>query len=117
MERLFILGLMVHLICDFFLQNNWMAQNKSDTSSIAGPVHAGIHFVGLMFVFPPYAAMWIAIIHYGIDLRTPLAWWRKFYGQTKDPTDPVFIPFAMWQDQAIHIIVLGIMALVSARFP
>jgi hypothetical protein len=110
--NLFIAALMVHLIADFFLQNDWMADNKSNVKHSAGYIHASIHTCGLMLVFPAPVAFTIGALHWFIDLRFPLAWWGKLYGQTTDPVLRHYIPFAMWRDQAAHIAILCAAVLV-----
>jgi len=109
---LFIHGLIAHLVADWFLQNDWMANNKKNPRSAAGYVHAAIHLALLVLVFPFAVALAVAFVHWLIDLRTPLYWWRRSYRQTKDPNNPVYIPFSMWQDQAAHIVVLYVAAVL-----
>ena len=106
----FIWGFIVHLICDWFLQSEWMALNKVSLKHPAAWVHSGIHLIAALFVFPVWIAVVLAASHILIDTRVPLIWWRKFYRQTNDPANPVMIPFALWQDQAAHIICLAIAA-------
>lgn len=108
-------ALIAHLIGDFILQNEWMSTNKVSLKHPAAWVHSGIHFLVLLFVMPWVFALGVAVVHLLIDTRVPLTWWRKFYKQTTDPQNPAFIPFAMWQDQALHIIVLWGACLLMTR--
>lgn len=87
-----------------------MADNKSSLLHPAAYVHSGIHFVGLLLIFPPLAALAIAIIHLLIDTRAPLRWWRKVYRQTQE--GPAAMHVAMWSDQVLHITVLAVVALL-----
>lgn len=105
-------GVVIHLICDWLLQNHWMAENKSGLRHPSAYVHSSIHFVGLLLVFPPLAALVVAVIHLLIDTRAPLAWWRKFFRQTTE--GPVALHVAIWGDQVAHILVLAVAALVVA---
>ncbi len=102
----FINGLMAHLIADWLLQNHWMATNKSKLFHPAGIVHAGIHTILLMFVFPPHWAVLLGVLHYLIDLRFLLVWWRKIYRQTA--TGEAALHVAIWQDQVVHIMLIWI---------
>lgn len=111
----FIWGFVVHIFADWFLQNEWMATNKVSLRHPAAWVHSGIHLIAALFVFPVWVAVALAVSHILIDTRVPLQWWRKFYRQTNDFANPVMIPFAMWQDQAAHIICLAIAAYVSVK--
>ena len=101
-------GLVIHLVCDWLLQNEWMAVNKSNPRHLAAWVHSGIHTAGLAFVFPAWLAVVIGLIHLAVDTRTPLIKWRHFIGQTTDPTNPATIHVAFWGDQVAHIAVLAI---------
>lgn len=111
--NLFMLGFVAHLVCDWMLQNEWMALNKVSLRHPAAWVHSGIHFAALLFVFSPVVAFALAVSHLLIDTRVPLQMWRKFYRQTTEGA--AFIPFAMWQDQALHIIFLAVAAIYAAK--
>lgn len=109
---LLLWGIVAHIVADWFFQNSWMALNKVKITHPAAWVHGGIHFVALCFVFHWQVALVLALVHIAIDTRKPLQWWRQFYRQTTDPSNPVFVPFAMWQDQCAHIVTIAIAALV-----
>ena len=112
--QLLVWGIVAHLFCDWILQNDWMARNKSNLQHPAAWVHSGIHLVGLLFVFPAWMSVLIAITHLFIDTRVPLVWWRKFYHQTTE--GPVALHVAMWGDQVAHISILAISALIIGHF-
>jgi len=107
---LLIWGIAIHLFCDWILQNDWQARNKSNLLHPAAYVHSGIHFLGLLLIFSPIWALIIAIVHLLIDTRTPLAWWRGFFKQTT--TGDIALHVALWSDQVAHITVLAIAALL-----
>jgi hypothetical protein len=111
--QLCLWGIVAHMGADWFLQNEWMALNKTRLGHPAGLIHAAIHGAALAVVFPWPAALALAVSHYLIDLRAPLVWWRRLYRQTTE--GPVMIPFAMWQDQAAHILCIAAAALLVAR--
>jgi hypothetical protein len=110
---LFVWGFVLHIVADWFLQNEWMATYKTSLRHPAAWVHSGIHFAAMLFVFPVWAALLIGVTHLLIDTRAPLQMWRRFYRQTTD--GPVMLTFGMWQDQAAHIAVLGAVALLVDR--
>lgn len=109
----------------------------------AAYVHAGIHGVLLLLVLPWWAALLVAVLHLLIDTRAPLAWWSRLIRQDQ-PGRPVFVrwrgvgtedgsggePFIgatqgallvdmgmlvrFWLDQAAHVVVLAVVALLVA---
>jgi hypothetical protein len=111
--KLFICGLVAHLVLDWLAQNDWMAQNKSSLLHPAAYAHSGLHLLGLLFIFPAWMAVLIAISHLLIDTRVPLSWWRRFYRQTTE--GDVALHVALWSDQVLHITVLAIAALIVGR--
>lgn len=104
MAEIFVRGWIAHLVADFVLQSEWQATNKSNVRHPAGYVHAAIHFFCYLLVFPVFVAFALALIHWAIDLRSPLMAWRKLIGQTT--SGPAYLPFCMLQDQAVHALVL-----------
>jgi len=93
-----------HFVGDWFLQNHWMAINKSSLKHVAAWVHSGIHVFLLFFVLPPAAAVAIGITHLLIDTRVPLKWWRAMFRQTRAGDAALHV--AIWQDQIAHILIL-----------
>lgn len=135
---LLIWGIVLHLIADWPLQNDWMAKNKANFGHRAGAVHAGIHGLVLSLVFG-WAAIPLSILHYLIDLRKPVEWWSKLIKQTQpegdyalvgqDPLreDPegehrflvtsvplydIGLEVRFWTDQVFHITCIAAAALV-----
>jgi len=113
--NLIIWGLVVHLVADWLLQNDWMAKNKGDLGHPAAYIHGGIHLLGSLLVFPVWAALFIAITHVLIDTRRPLEVWRRIYRQTTEGDNALLITLSFWQDQAAHIAILAIAALAVGR--
>jgi len=110
---LFTFGLVLHLVCDWLLQNAWMSDNKSNLLHPAAWVHSGIHLVGLLLIFPWWAALAIAGVHLLIDTRVPLLWWSRIFRQTQEGA--VVITLKFWCDQTAHILVLALAALIVGR--
>ncbi len=108
-------GALAHLVGDFLLQNAWMAEHKADLRQPAGWVHASIHASLLSWVFPIPVAAILGLVHLLVDTRVPLNWWRLFFGQTRDPGNPVSLHVAILGDQALHLVCIAIAALVCGR--
>lgn len=124
MSELITYGIVVHLVCDWLLQNAWMADNKANLNHPAAWVHSGIHFVGALIVFPPLFALLIGLTHILIDTRKPLKWWRGAFGQTSLPVEvhkplseqdalniAIASQVAIWGDQVAHVAVIALVAL------
>lgn len=134
-SELLIWGIVLHLVADWLLQNEWMAANKANLRRPAGYVHAGIHGAVQLLIFPWWAAALIAVTHLLIDTRKPIIWWSKLIRQTQpkpamncyidmrkfDPNHgPLSIPMPgfdfgaevrIWADQVAHIGVVALIAL------
>lgn len=110
---LFIFGLCAHIVADWFLQNEWMSKNKPSLLHPASWVHSLIHFLCFLPVFGWLGALGVFLTHILIDTREPLKWWRLVYRQsTPEQAGEAFIPFAMWQDQMAHVLVIAAIAYV-----
>jgi hypothetical protein len=112
---LMIWGLVAHLIADWPLQNDWMANNKAKLGHPAGVVHAAIHGALLALVFGVWAVP-LAVAHYVIDLRRPVAWWSRLIRQTQPGGRgyDVGLEVRFWTDQVFHIICIAAAALLVA---
>lgn len=107
-----VYGLIAHIVADWFLQNHWMAMNKTSLRHPAAWVHSGIHFLCLLFVFPLIYAAILGILHLAIDTRKPLGLWRRIMAQSQD--GPAFIAFAMIQDQMLHVLTIFVIAVAAS---
>ncbi|MCX6045747.1 MAG: DUF3307 domain-containing protein [Chloroflexi bacterium] len=107
---LLVWGIVVHLIADWLLQNDWMALHKIDLRHPAAWVHSSIHTIGLCLVFVWPVAVLIGITHLLIDTRKPLLWWMRVVKQM--PTAPRLLVVEIWLDQVMHITVLAITVLI-----
>src|SRR6185369_11436335 len=76
---LFESALMLHLIGDWLLQNEWMAVNKVRLSHPAAWVHGSIHGLLLGLVFGWVGGLVLALLHIFVDSRGPIRWWVKFF--------------------------------------
>lgn len=109
--QLLLWGIVVHLVVDWLLQNNWMALHKSDLRHLASWVHSGMHALGLCLVFAWPLALLIGITHLLIDTRRPLLWWMRVIKQIP-PCDRI-PTVEIWLDQVMHITVLAGAALCA----
>lgn len=100
--QLLAFAIVAHLVGDFLLQNEWMALNKSGRRRIRGMlrggapvpgswwdrhpsayVHAAIHGAVQLVILGPIGAVVVAVTHFLIDLRAPVAWWSRLIRQTQ----------------------------------
>ncbi len=109
---LFIGALLTHLLADFFFQNEHEVKHKAELrTSLAGWTHGLKMFIAAWMFFPWYWSLVVGISHMLIDTRVPLQWWRRTFRQSTSPEgNPAFFAFALLQDQAAHIIILGLVA-------
>ena len=110
---LFLAGCCAHAIGDWFLQNEWIALNKTNLRHPAAWIHGAQHTLLLCFVFPWSVALTVGALHMLIDTRAPLSWWRRTIRQTVE--GPMAIHVAIWQDQAAHGVVLALAAWMVAH--
>ena len=113
MSDLILYGLIVHLVADWVFQNHWMAINKANVRHPAGYVHASIHTLGALLVFPPAIALVLGVLHFLIDTRKPMQWWQRVYQQTIE--GPYAIHVQIWLDQVFHVIVIVICAWLAVN--
>jgi hypothetical protein len=114
MDHYLLWGLVAHLISDWLLQNQWMADNKTNLLHPAAWVHAGIHGTAFSLVFQGiYPALVLAVAHLVLDQRQLLAWWRKAIRQTTE--GPMAPHVAVWSDQAAHIACVALVAFLWRR--
>jgi Protein of unknown function (DUF3307) len=124
---LLVWGIVLHLIADWPLQNDWMARNKANLKHPAGYIHAEIHGILLAFIFG-WVAIPLAVTHLLIDTRKPVVWWSKLIRQTQPENyflpksgrsfqDPLLVydigtEVRVWTDQVFHIVCIAIAALL-----
>ncbi len=102
---LFEKALLMHLIGDWILQNDWLSNNKSDLKHPAGWIHAGVHCILLSLVLGWLGGLVLAILHLFIDTRIPFQWWRKTFSMTAE--EPIGTHVAIWTDQVLHIVCIA----------
>lgn len=105
-------GLIAHLIADWLLQNDWMANNKPNLKHPAAWLHAAIQAIALAIALGWQAGLVLGLIHLLVDTRCPLGYWQRVFKQTMD--GPATLHVAIWGDQVTHIIMIAIwVALVT----
>jgi Protein of unknown function (DUF3307) len=106
-----IWAVIVHMVVDWLLQTNWMAENKTNLHHPAAYVHSGMHAIGLLLVFPWFLALGVGISHLIIDTRRPITWWIDKVKQMPKST-PVYMHVEIWIDQIFHVGMLVIAVLL-----
>ncbi|MGA2505456.1 MAG: DUF3307 domain-containing protein, partial [Anaerolineales bacterium] len=101
-------------IADWLLQNEWMAKNKTSLRHPAGYVHGLIYMICLMGVYPFWAALIVSITHILIDTRKPLQWWRRIFKRTPNAEEGSQI--SLGEDQALHLVILAVMAIIVSKY-
>jgi hypothetical protein len=139
LPTLILFGWLLHWIADWYLQNEWMALNKAkrkiandggksallawlDDKSVfvynshwwhrhpAAYVHAGIHTIIQLLIFPWWGAFIIGLLHLIIDCRWILDKWGQLMKQTTE--GPIAIHIAIWRDQVAHLLVIALVATI-----
>jgi len=113
---LFESALMLHLLADWLLQNEWMATNKVRITHPAAWIHGSIHGVLLGLLFGWVGGLVLALLHIGIDTRYPIRWWIKVFKKCQDSPDlPILL---IGCDQVLHIgCIAGWMVLAGCMRP
>ena len=94
-------ALMLHLIGDWLLQNEWMAVNKLRLTHPAAWVHGSIHGVLLGLILVWAGGVTLAILHMLVDTRVPVRWLIKYFKKCEASPDlPILL---IGCDQVLHI--------------
>ena len=104
-------AVVIHLIVDWLLQNEWMAQNKTSLRHPAAYVHSGLHTLGMLLLFPWWLALGVGISHLFIDTRKPITWWIETVKQMP-PSTPAYANIEIWLDQIFHLLMLVLAVLL-----
>lgn len=75
-ELKLIIGFILHLVGDYLLQNDWMANEKTKNSGAAF-AHASIYSMPFFLVLPNYWWLLIFISHFLIDRYRLAVYWIK----------------------------------------
>jgi hypothetical protein len=105
MLTLFEKAVIMHLIGDWLLQNDWMADNKSNLRHPAAWIHMAIHVILVGAVLGWLGGLVLGIVHILIDTRIPLRWWMRTLRMTQE--GPISTHVMIWSDQVIHVICLA----------
>ena len=98
---LFEKALVVHLVGDWLLQNEWMARGKISLRHPAAWVHGAIHGVLLGVVLGWRGGLVLGATHMLVDTRVPQGWWSRRFAQTQNGELGTHV--RIWGDQVIHI--------------
>lgn len=94
-------ALVLHLVADWLLQNEWMAVNKVRLNHPAAWVHSGIHGILLGALLGWKSGLLLGVIHLLVDTRVPLLWWVRVYKRCQNSPD--YSLLLMGCDQVIHV--------------
>lgn len=94
-------ALIAHLVADWILQNNWMAQNKTSLRHPASWVHSSIQGICLGLALGWQAGVVLGAAHLFIDTRIPLSWWIRVFKKSDGSADAGTIAIGL--DQTLHI--------------
>lgn len=97
----FELALVAHLVADWLLQNDWMAEHKGSLKHPAAWVHAIIHALLLGIALNWQAGLVLGSLHLLIDTRILLLWWMRSFGKSTQGAMGMHI--MIWSDQVLHI--------------
>jgi hypothetical protein len=99
-------ALVAHLVADWLLQNNWMAQHKYQLRHPAAWVHGAIHALCLTWALGWQGGVVLSLVHMLIDTRIPVGWWMRNF---KDSAHlPESREIAVWADQVLHIATIAL---------
>lgn len=96
-----------HLIGDYLLQNDWMAQNKKQRTFPCF-VHCSAYTaaIALLTLWPWWALAIVFVAHFIQDRTQVIRWWMNTIGQEKF-ADPPLGPWSIIVvDNVWHIVVL-----------
>lgn len=108
---LFEKALVVHLVGDWLLQNEWMARFKGSLRHPAAWIHATIHGVLLGLVLGWLGGIVLGLVHLLIDTRVPLRWWSRVFMQTH--AGDIGTHVQIWSDQVLHIATIALWILLA----
>ena len=106
-----------HLVGDYILQNDKMAQRKKQSD-----LWCSIHFVCYMVPFLLCGFAWwqlllIAEQHYAIDRTQFVAWFMRVKGQNIFATGPCFPWSQIVMDNILHILWIALVAWLPSAIP
>ncbi len=98
-------ALILHLIGDWLLQNDWMAIHKVRLNHPAAWVHSSIHGVLLGLLFGWAGGLTLGVAHLLIDTRVPLQWWIRVFKKCESSPDHAILVIGC--DQVLHVACLA----------
>ena len=98
----------LHLVGDYLLQNDWMAQNKKKpgiNGFLSCFVHCLLYSIPFLFFYNLVAVLIIFLFHFIIDRYYFVKWYMDFVGQ-KDFSKPPFSPWSILAvDNTFHLLI------------
>lgn len=106
-------GFLAHLVADWLLQNDWMAQNKSNLRHPASWAHAAVHAAALSLALNWQAGLVLGLIHLLIDTRIPLSWWQQWVVR-HDGNGVTTVHVSIWADQTLHFVSIALWVILMS---
>ena len=105
-----------HLIGDYILQNDWMAQNKKKSSLHCG-VHVLVYMVPFLFCgFNWWQLLLIGAQHFAIDRTNFVTWFMDAKGSHIFATNVCFPWSIIVTDNILHILWIAAVAWAGKGF-
>lgn len=102
-----MLQFVLHLVGDYLIQNDWMAQNKKKLTLIgelACQIHCITYSLPFLLIGSPLAVLVIYLTHYAIDRSKFVLWFMKVTGK-QDFAKPPMAPWGIISvDNTFHIV-------------
>jgi hypothetical protein len=112
-----VFAIVGHMIGDYLLQNDWMAEGKKRSSLICA-IHAAIWTACVCLVggwFEPWAIGFLFITHFAQDRTNFIRWYMNAMGQRKFAAPPMAPWSIIIVDNTWHLVALAIVAREMAR--
>jgi len=100
--------IVAHMIGDYFIQNSWMAANKTK-SWLPCFVHCFLYTLAVLLVcrWFDYRLIIVFVTHYAMDRWRLAAIWRRWFSGDQE------LPWVITADNSIHLLILLILSGVT----
>lgn len=102
-----MLQLILHMVGDYLLQNDWMAQNKKAKGwygEWACQVHCITYSVSFVVAFGWSAGAMVYLTHYAIDRSGFVMWFMRATGKGDFAKYPMAPWSIIWVDNTFHLV-------------
>jgi len=101
LRRVYVNLLVAHMMGDYFLQNNWMAMNKTSKSYICA-IHCLLYTLSVAVIcqWLDWRLVVVFVSHFIMDRFRLAVYWRRFFSGDD------YTPWVITADNSIHLLVL-----------